>query len=248
MKRNRSYIILSLIIAAFVLTGCRSHNRIAPNASEKQTESSSDESASPFASAESLPSSGASAEAQDAKALDTEALPDEELSKTLHIYDILVPGIPALSNVPFMQADIEAIQADGAKLEKKESTKRADGGEYSNGYFIYWKDNGVVYVTHSSGSSVVSLILEKDEFGLNCGLKTGMAESDVRQLPLSFKPFQKEEMFDGMNSIAFQSSFLKNADSPFYTETSIPRLCMSAPSRKERCWNMESARQAVSAS
>lgn len=139
-------------------------------------------------------------------------LTEDHIPGVFSVNDIFVLGSPVLNHVPFMLVTIDDIPSGKDKLEEIAST------DHSNGHFIYWKDEEITYVTHSSGQDLVSVILNGDSFSLNCGLKTGMTEAEVLQMNLFFKRFEKEDLHTDSKSIAFASNIFRDEKSPINTE------------------------------
>lgn len=132
-------------------------------------------------------------------------------SQVFRADDVFVSEDTVLSDKPFMSINIEDVQNKRGELEKTESTAG------SNGHFIYWKADGIVYVTHSSGQELISLFISKDEVSLNCGLKVGMTEAEISQLKMPFEKFAGKDLFDETKSIAF-GSFSRYDNSPLNLE------------------------------
>lgn len=137
---------------------------------------------------------------------------DDSAFESFGINDILISGTPLGEDRPFMLIDINDITLTRHTLKKTESTERA------NGHFIYWEDEGIIYVTHSTDTKLISLILGKSEVALNCGLKIGMKEAEIQSLDLTFKKFTKEDLLDESKSIAFASNFIRDEKNPINTE------------------------------
>ncbi len=208
---------ITIILFASLLTGC-SHNKIDETLSTTSNKSSS-------SNFDTLSSSISSSEFdltderenEEESPINSEIKNQEEvitpnIPNAFNVHDILVPEVPILDTIPFMLANIEEIQALEYKLEKTEST------EHANGYYIYWKDKGIVYVTHSSGRDLVSVILSEDGLSLNCGLKIGMTEAEILQLNLTFKKYSREDFLDDSKSIALGTNFIKDEENPLHKE------------------------------
>lgn len=141
-----------------------------------------------------------------------DTLGDHSALEAFSINDILVSGNPFGEDRPFMLIDINDITSIGHVLKKTESI------EHANGHFIYWEDEGIIYVTHSTGTHLVSLILNKSGLALNCGLKIGMKEPEIQSLGLPFKKFVKEDLLDESKSLAFDSNVIRDEKNPIKTE------------------------------
>lgn len=127
------------------------------------------------------------------------------------IDDILVAGKPLVEEKPFMLIDMDDMLSTGHTWKKTESV------EHANGFFTYWEADGITCVTHSSGTHLVSLLLNKSGLSLNCGLKVGMKEAEIQSLGLPFERFEKEDLLDESSSPAFASSVLRDEKNPVQT-------------------------------
>lgn len=132
-------------------------------------------------------------------------------AKAFRVNDIFVSGTPLAEDRPFMLIDMNDIASTGHALEKTESA------EHANGTFTYWEEEGITYVTHSSDTHPVSLILNKSGTALNCGLKIGMKETEIQLLSLPFEKFAKEDLFDESKSVAFAGSVIRDEKNPINT-------------------------------
>lgn len=207
----RTFYLLT-VLAGCVLIGC-SHIKVNETESESNdsTELSSDFFAEESPSMESKLNDKNEGYTE-SKEMNQEPPRDDSALESFSINDILVSGKPFGEDRPFMLININDITSTGHALKKTESTERA------NGHFIYWEDEGIIYVTHSSDTHLVSLILKKGELALGCGLKIGMKEPEIQSLNLPFEKFVKEDLLDESKSIAFASNVIRDEKNPISTE------------------------------
>lgn len=213
MQLPRTFILFT-VLSGCILIGC-SHIKVKETESESESINSTELS---FAFlAEESPS--VKSEVNDKnegytemKETNQEPSTDDSALKTFSINDIFVSGKPFREDRPFMLVNINDIASAGHALKKTESVERA------NGHFIYWEDEGIIYVTHSSDTHLVSLILNRSGSALNCGLKIGMKEPEIQLLDLPFEKFEKEELFDESKSLTFASNVIRDEKNPINTE------------------------------
>lgn len=102
--------------------------------------------------------------------------------------DILIKGHPLLENTPFYNTTMEDIkEKNSEKLAVSYSEEKLDG------FLTYYKGDGIVYITTEDGG-LYSIILTNDNYEFACGLKTGMSESEINKLNLSFNIYDKDEI------------------------------------------------------
>ena len=102
--------------------------------------------------------------------------------------DIFIKNHPLLKNTPFYMTTIDKIKEKyPEKLDITNSEERVDGN------FIYYKGDGIVYITREDGS-LYSVILTNNNYEFGCGLKVGMDESDISNLGFSFKVYNSDEI------------------------------------------------------
>ncbi|WMJ86820.1 hypothetical protein [Anaerocolumna sp. MB42-C2] len=102
--------------------------------------------------------------------------------------DILIKEHPLLENTPFYSATIENIKGKySEKLAVSYSEEKLDG------FLTYYTGDGIVYITTEDGG-LYSVILTNDNYEFACGLKTGMSESEINKLNLSFNIYDKDEI------------------------------------------------------
>lgn len=203
-------IFLLTVLTSCALIGC-SHTRVNESESNNPTESSSTFLTDESPSMESK-LNDKNEESTESNGMNQEPPIDDSAFESFGINDILVSGNPFGEDRPFMLIDINDITLTRDTLKKTEST------EYANGHFIYWEDEGIIYVTHSTGTNLISIILGKSGLALNCGLKIGMREAEIQSLGLTFEKFTKEDLLDESKSIAFASNFIRDEKNPINTE------------------------------
>ena len=127
-----------------------------------------------------------------------EATPDDNIliqpdingkeEKQINEKDILVKGHPLIENTPFYSTTIDDIEEKYTeKLEVSYSEEKLDG------FLTYYKGDGIVYITTEDGG-LYSVILTNNNYEFGCGLKTGMSESEISNLNLSFSIYDKDEI------------------------------------------------------
>lgn len=212
MNKQLPRTFLLVVLTGCVLIGC-SHISVNETDSESnnQTESSSAYLAEESPSMESKLNDKNEGYTE-SKGMNQEPPRDDSALESFSINDIFVSGKPFVEERPFMLININDIISTGRALEKTEST------EHANGHFIYWKDEGITYVTHSTGTNLVSLILNKSGLALNCGLKIGMKETEIQSLGLTFEKFVKEDLLDESKSLTFAGSLMRDEKNPINTE------------------------------
>lgn len=119
---------------------------------------------------------------------------------------VYVTGNPILSNCLFLKVNIDDIK------NIEDDLKQHSGEELINGHFIYWKGEGIDYVTHSTmDGDLYAIILTTDQYLLGCGLKVGMKEGEIASLKLPFTAYSKADY-------PRDSFFLEDPGSPFQTQ------------------------------
>lgn len=117
--------------------------------------------------------------------------------------DVYVTGNPILSKCLFLKVSVDDI---------KDNLKQHSGEELINGHFIYWKGEGIEYVTHSTlDGDLYAIILTTEQYQLGCGLKVGMKEDEIASLKLPFTICSKEDY-------PRDSFFLEDPSSPFQAQ------------------------------
>ena len=120
--------------------------------------------------------------------------------------DVYVIGNPILSDCLFLKVNIDDIK------NIEDDLKQNSGEELINGHFIYWKGEGIDYVTHSTmEGDLYAIILTTDQYQLGCGLKIGMKEDEIASLKLPYTVCSKEDY-------PRDSLFLEDPSSPFQTQ------------------------------
>lgn len=137
---------------------------------------------------------------------ETEAVVKNELT----IPDIFIPEDECLKNAPFMTGSMECVLKYNPELERVKSV------DHANGYFNYWKGNGIEYITHSARTNIFGLIIT-DHYSLSCGLKIGMKESDLQQQFPVMEKFEKGNLTEGRGAIVFPSSLMNDEMGPLST-------------------------------
>ena len=113
---------------------------------------------------------------------------NKKVKNELLLEDLFIPEDECLKDTPFMTPDImENI------LKYYPDLKSVKSGEGPNGYYIYWKRDGIEYVTDgydvTDAAGTVTEYENMDVFGLSivsgcsfsCGLRPGMKESELKQ-------------------------------------------------------------------
>lgn len=153
---------------------------------------------------------------------------EDVVKNELTIPDIFIPEDECLKNAPFMASDIECILNSNPKLERIKSV------DHANGYFNYWKGNGIEYLTYSEGTTIFGLIIT-DNYSLSCGLKIGMKESDLQQKFPVMEKFEKGNLLmEGHGQIVFLSNLMRDEMGPLSTtDYDYVYACTCAASEEE---------------
>ncbi len=102
--------------------------------------------------------------------------------------DIFIKSHSLLKNTPFYTATIDNVKEKC--LEKLDITYSE---EKSDGYLTYYKGDGITYITTEDGS-LYSIILTNNKYEFGCGLKVGLDESEISNLDISFRIYNKDEI------------------------------------------------------
>lgn len=136
--------------------------------------------------------------------------PQDIAKNELMVQDILIPEDACLKNTPFMTGNMECV------LEYEPNLERIKSEEGANGYFNYWIGDGIEYVTFAEDRDIVGVIIN-NSYSLNCGLKIGMKETELREHFPMMEKCEKGDLKKGDGLIAFNSSIMNDEIGPLQT-------------------------------
>lgn len=150
-----------------------------------------------------------------------------EVKNELVISDIFIPEDECLKHTPFMSGSVECVLQDNPNLERVKSEERA------NGYFNYWKGDGIEYVTYGEEQNICGIIIS-DHYSLDCGLKIGMEEADLQKNFPVMDRYEKENLLRERGQIIFSGNMMCDKLGPLQTtDYDYAYACVCGASEEE---------------